>query len=163
MYKTIIFPLLAICELKLYWSVNNDITMDMNAFLLIHSQYCCLWRSWTSQWSDCAPATQYHSELSDSLPVSAVRIYSITTKLSVWRKWNMEHRPLSSGMHDDTNNNTANISITSRYSWRILDQKVFSSTWFTLSLYGPIQKCFVFEKCCRLPTFVIYHLSANLS
>ena len=104
-------------------------SMTLSLIPVIYSKWCCLWRSNSCQWSHCGPATHYHSELSDSLPVSAVRVYSITTKLSVCRQWNMEPRPHPSGMHDDTNNNTANVSITSRYSWRIqipwTIQKVF--------------------------------------
>ena len=66
----------------------------------------------------CGPATQYYSKLSDSLPVSAARVYSLTTKLSVWRQSNVESRPHPSGMHDETNNSNANttINITSRYT-----------------------------------------------
>ena len=103
------------------------------SFLLIYSQWCCLWKPHSCQRSHCGPATHCNSELSNSLPVSAVRVYSIATKLSVWRWWNMEPRPVPSGMHNDTNN-TANISI-SRYSWRlstVLDQKVY---WVLALLY----------------------------
>ena len=66
----------------------------------VYSQWSCLWRSHYSQWGDSGPATHYHSELSDSLPVSAARVCSITAKLSVCRQWNVEPRPYPSGMCD---------------------------------------------------------------
>ena len=54
------------------------------------SPHPCNWGDWWIQW--------YCSELSDNIPVSAVRIYSISTKLSVWWRWEVESRPLSSGV-----------------------------------------------------------------
>ena len=49
------------------------------------------------------------------LPVSAVRAYSISTKLSVWRRWNVEPRPLPSDMYGDNSDNDD----ATRYSWRL--------------------------------------------
>ena len=45
-----------------------------------------------------------HSEFSDNLPVSAATDYSISTKLSVWRRWEVEPRSLPSGVWDDSAN-----------------------------------------------------------
>ena len=84
--------------------------------MLTYSQWCCLSKPLSCQWGDCAPTTQYYSELSDRLPVSALGVYSLTTKLSVCRQWNMEPTPHPSGMHDDTNNANTTINITSRYT-----------------------------------------------
>ena len=125
----------------------------------------CLWRTHSHQWGDCDPATQYYSELSDSLPVSAVRVCSLTTKLSVYSQWNMEPRPHPSGMHDDTsnnnnnnnnNNNTANISITSRFSWRIQipwDYSVFGLLyhWSITILKGSVD----WMQCWSIPESVL--------
>ena len=100
---------------------TDFISMECDSiFFLIpgRSQYCCLWKPHPCQWSDCGPATHYYSELNDSLPVSAVRVYSITTKLSVWRRWNLEPWPLPSGMHDDTNNiNAFHVTTNSNNRW----------------------------------------------
>ena len=74
--------------------------------LIFYSQFNYLRRPYSIQWSHCASTIQYYSRLSNILPVSPVRIFCITNKLCVWRRWKVESRSLPSGVHDDTNTDT---------------------------------------------------------
>ena len=99
------------------------------------SPYPCNWGDWWIQW--------YCSELSDSLPVSAVRVYSISTKLSMWRRWEVESGPFPSGVCGVTR---FVVEISSNYS-RTLKQYCKTLTFlqmfsiYILILFRLANKC----------------------
>ena len=102
---------------------------------LLFSHYHWLWRSNSSRWGDCGPATHYYSELSDSLPVSAVRVCSISTKFSLWRRWEVEPRPLPSGVCDVARYVNRDYKLIQRLIW-----SYFHSSWTSATTIEPCFK-----------------------
>ena len=70
--------------------------MKVNCMLLSPSQCHRLWGSnlfqW-SQWSGCGAIQQYHSQLRDSLPVSARASTRRKENTAVWGRWQVESWP----------------------------------------------------------------------